>query len=154
MTQGGAPPFPAPHSPNVAPRPKTWLERNWGCLVPVGCLFAVLALAGFVAAVAGIASVAMRSSDVYEEAVAQASANPTVVATLGPPIEAGWFVSGSIRVSGPSGNADLEIPLSGSMREAKLYAVATKSAGRWAFSTLEVEVEGMASRISLLPRAP
>lgn len=122
--------------------------------MPVGCLLVLLALAGFAAAIVGIASLSIRSSDVYEDAVARASAHPVVVTTLGPPIEGGWLVSGSIRMSGPSGTADLEIPLSGSIREAKLYAVATKSAGRWTFSTLEVEVEGMPSRILLLPAAP
>lgn len=146
--------LPAPNPAYVAPRPKTWFERNWGCLIPIGCLGALLVLGAFVAVIAGIASVAMRSSDVYEEAVAQASAHPTVVAALGPPIEGGFFVSGSIHVSGPGGDADLEIPLSGSIREAKLYAVATKSAGRWTFSTLEVEVEGMPARIPLLRPAP
>jgi len=144
---------PVPNHPNVAPRAKSWFERNWGCLVPIGCLLVLLAFAGFVAAIAAVASVAMRSSDVYEEAVARASAHPSVVAALGPPIEGGWFVSGSVQVSGPSGDADLEIPLTGSLREAKLYAVAKKSAGRWTFSTLELEVEGMPSRIPLLPPA-
>lgn len=145
---------PAFPPPNVAPRPKSFFERNWGCLVPIGCLVVLVALAAFVAIVVGIATLGIRSSDAYEDAMARASAHPAIVAELGPPIESGWFVSGSLQVSGSTGTADLEIPLRGSLREGTLYAVATKSAGRWTFSTLELEIEGKPARVSLLPPSP
>jgi hypothetical protein len=136
------------------PRPKGFFERNWGWLVPLGCLGALLAFAVFIIAILGIVNVSMRSSDVYRDAMARASADPAVVRELGPPVEAGFLVSGSLNVSGSSGQADIAIPLVGSVREGTLYAVASKSAGRWTFSTLEVEVEGNPSRLPLLPPAP
>jgi hypothetical protein len=148
------PPFPPAPAPGPAPRPKSFFERNWGCLIPIGCLGALVAFAAFVAVVGGIASLGMRSSDVYEDAMTRAAAHPAVVAELGPPIEGGWFVSGSLQVSGSSGTADLEIPLHGSLREGTLFAVAAKSAGRWTFSTLELEIEGKPTRIPLLAPLP
>ncbi len=59
-------------------------------------------------------------------------------------------VSGNINVSGPSGQADLSIPISGPDGKATIYAVATKSAGQWTFSTLVVEINGTMQRIDLL----
>lgn len=147
-------PFPHPPGAWPSPRPKSFFERNWGCLIPIGCLAVLVALAAFVAFVVGIATFGIRSSDAYEDAMARASAHPAVVAELGPPIESGWFVNGSLKVSGSTGTADLEIPLKGSLREGTLYAVGTKSAGRWTFSTLEVEIEGKTTRIPLLPPSP
>jgi hypothetical protein len=147
-------PFPHPPGAWPSPRPKSFFERNWGCLIPIGCLAVLVALAAFVAMVGGMASLGMRSSDAYEDAMARASAHPAVVAELGPPIRGGWFVSGSLQVSGSTGTADLEIPVAGSLREGTLYAVATKSAGRWTFSTLEVEIEGKTTRIPLIPPSP
>jgi hypothetical protein len=114
----------------------------------------LVAFVAFVAFVVGIATFGIRSSDAYEDAMARASAHPAVVAELGPPIESGWFVNGSLKVSGSTGTADLEIPLKGSLREGTLYAVGTKSAGRWTFSTLEVEIEGKTTRIPLIPPSP
>jgi len=93
---------------------------------------------------------ALKSSEVYQQAVAKAQASEEVQSAIGEPIVAGTFVSGSIEVSGASGNADLAIPISGPKGSATVYAVAKKSAGRWSYTTLEVEVKGAAGRIDLL----
>ena len=60
------------------------------------------------------------------------------------------FLSGKTNVNGASGEADLAIPISGPKGKAKVYAVATKRAGRWTYSTLEVAVDGRNDRIDLL----
>ena len=105
----------------------------------------VLFVAGIVLIVFG----AMKSSDAYKTAVARAKANPEVVSALGTPIEEGMFVSGKTNVDGSSGEADLTIPISGPKGIAKVFAVATKRAGRWDYSTLEVAVDGRDDRIDL-----
>lgn len=92
----------------------------------------------------------MRHTDVFREAVARAEANPQVRAELGEPIREGWWVMGQVRITGPSGRANLAIPLKSSKRDGTLYAVAHKSAGVWKYDTLEVAVEGRPGRISLL----
>ncbi|MDQ6861397.1 MAG: cytochrome c oxidase assembly factor 1 family protein, partial [Verrucomicrobiota bacterium] len=69
---------------------------------------------------------------------------------LGSPINEGWFMTGSTHVEGPGGEANLGIPISGPKGKGTLYAVATKSAGRWNYTTLEVQVSGREDRINLL----
>jgi hypothetical protein len=123
-------------------------------MVPVGCLGVVVLIGAFVGGLVLVIFGAIKSSDVYQTAIQVAQAHPEVRRELGDPIETGWMVSGSVQVTGPSGHADVSVPLSGSRASGTLYGVADKSAGRWAFSKLEVEVDGRAARIDLLPSAP
>ena len=132
-----------------APRPGWW-SRNWKWFVPAGCLTVIGLVVAFVAAVVMIVFGALKSSDAYKTAVARAKAHPEVTAALGQPIEEGMFLSGKTNVEGSSGEADLAIPISGPKGKAKIYAIATKTAGRWNYSTLEVEVTGRDERIHLL----
>ena len=132
-----------------APRPSWWM-RNWKWFVPVGCLTMVVLITVFVLGIVLIVFGALKSSDAYKTAVARAKANPEVVAALGEPIEEGMFLSGTTNVDGSSGNADLTIPISGPKGKAKVYAIATKRAGRWTYSTLEAEIQGPGERINLL----
>jgi hypothetical protein len=129
---------------------KSWLSRNWKWFIPTGCvtliLLGVTFVIGFMAMVMG----AVKSSDAYKLAVARVRASPAVVSELGQPIETGWMVSGSINVSGSSGDADISIPISGPKKSGTIYAVATKSAGVWTFTVLQVEVEGGSRRIDIL----
>jgi hypothetical protein len=133
----------------TAPRPGWW-SRNWKWFVPVGCLGMVAVVVAFIAAIVLVVFGAMKSSDAYKGAVAQAKAHPEVIAALGTPIEEGMFVSGKTNVDGSSGEADLTIPISGPKGKAKIYAVATKRAGRWTYSTLKAEIDGRDERINLL----
>jgi len=95
---------------------------------------------------------AIKSSDVYQEALARAKKNNKVQATIGTPIQEGFFATGNINVSGTKGNADLAIPISGPKGSATVYAVARKEAGKWTFSTLDVVVDGGGNRINLLEK--
>jgi hypothetical protein len=76
------------------------------------------------------------------------------VAALGEPIESGWWITGSINVSGSSGNVDVAIPISGPKGSGTLYVVGTRSAGRWQYSTMEVELSGRPGRVDVRPRGP
>ena len=135
-----------------APR-RNWWERNWKWFVPTGCLTLILLFVLFVGALVSLAMGAMKSSDVYRQAVAKARANPTVVEKLGTPLAEGYFVSGNINVQNDSGNADLQIPISGPKGKAVIHAVATKSAGKWEYSRLTVSIEGQPA-VDLLESVP
>jgi hypothetical protein len=116
----------------------------------VGCLGLLALFTGFVVLIVSFVFGIMKSSDVYKSALAAARSEPAVEMALGTPIEAGLFVMGNINISGSSGEADLAIPISGPEDKGTIYAVAEKSAGRWIYSILEVEIKTTGERIDLL----
>jgi hypothetical protein len=127
-----------------------WWTRNWKWFVPTGCLTMIALFAAFIALIAMIVFSAMKSSDVYKDALAKAKAEPAVIEALGSPIQDGMFVSGNTNVNGGSGEANLAIPISGPKGKGTLYVVATKSVGFWNCSSLVVEVAQTKQRIDLL----
>lgn len=138
-------------STHVPARPNWW-QRNWKWFVPV---LAALLLALFAAFVFGIVALvfgALKSSDLYRQAVDRAKADPAVITALGEPIATGWFVQGNISVNGDSGDADLAIPLDGARADGTLYVVAEKQAAEWRYETLAVNVDG-GERIVLVDEA-
>ena len=132
------------------PKEKNWWNRNWKWFVPVSCFGALVLLVGFVALIVNIVFGFMKSSETYEQAVARARTNSAVMEALGSPIEEGLLVAGNIRISGSSGESDLAIPISGPKGKATIYAVASRSAGIWTFSRLEVAIRESGERIDLL----
>jgi Cytochrome oxidase complex assembly protein 1 len=138
-----------PISPASPPR-KSWWGRNWKWLVPTGCLGLALLVAGFVALLVMVIFGAMKSSDVYKDALAKARANPAVIDALGSPIKEGMFLSGNTNVNGASGEANLAIPISGPKGKGTIYVAASKSAGQWTYATLVAEIEKTHERIDLI----
>src|SRR5262245_52474794 len=132
------------------PQRKGWFGRNWKWFIPVGCLSIVMAAGAVVAAGVYFVFGAIKSSDVYQQALTRVRSNPAVVRELGEPIEPGWLISGSINVSNDSGNADVRIPVSGPKKSGAVYATAIKKQDKWDFSALEVEIDGETKRINLL----
>lgn len=86
----------------VTPRPNWW-KRNWKWFVPAGCLSIAVLFVVFVGSVALIVFSAMKSTDVYKDALARAKANSAVIEVLGSPIKEGFLVSGNTNVNGASG---------------------------------------------------
>jgi hypothetical protein len=132
------------------PQERNRWNRNWKWFVPVGCLGAIVLLVGFGAMIVFLAFGFVKSSESYKQAVAIAKTNSAVMEALGSPIKEGLLFAGNINISGSSGEADLAIPISGPKGKAILYAVATKSAGKWTFSTLEVAIKASGERIDIL----
>lgn len=128
---------------------KSWLARNWFWLLIAAAVCGAVFLFGIFSLIVG----AIRGSDVAKEAVARAQSNPVVVRHLGTPISEGWFVLGSINVSGTSGNADLAVPLSGPNGKATVYVRARKAMGKWNYSFMQAAIEGSSERIDLLAGA-
>ena len=124
------------------PQPPSWLERHSGWKIPLGCLVLMVLLGGFVAGLLTFIVTSFHRSDVYQQSLARAREDPRVRQQLGQPIQPAWFISGQLSVSGSSGKADLSIPISGPKGKATIRAVASKNAGEWRFSWLQVVVEG------------
>lgn len=130
----------------------SWWQRNWKWFVPVGCLSIFALVTAFIGLIVTFLFWVMKSSDVYKLALDKVVSNPEVVEALGSPIQEGFFVTGSIKVSGTSGNADLSIPISGPKGEGTIYLEASKSEGVWTFSKLSVVVKDSNRRINLLDK--
>lgn len=95
-------------------------------------------------------TVLLGDSDASKMAFAAAQASPAVRPQLGEPVERGFFTSGNIEISGPSGHADISIPIRGPKGKATVYAVARKSADVWTLDVLQVAFSNEAGRVDLL----
>jgi hypothetical protein len=129
---------------------RSWWGRNWKWVVPVGCLTPIVICGGFVALLLAVVFGAIKSSGPYTESLAAVNQHPKAQQMLGDPIEAGFFVAGSVNVSGSSGNADISYSVSGPKGEATVYVVAEKTAGEWDFKTLVLESKESGDRLDLL----
>ena len=123
-------------------------------LIPFGCLGVLVVCGGIAAVVYGVVRTSFRSSEPYQVAVARAKANPEVLAALGSPIEEGALPSGSIKVSGASGSADLTIPLHGPNGKATVYVQAEKFAGKWEYRRIVTAVNGREIELLEEPENP
>jgi hypothetical protein len=125
--------------------PPDWAERNWKWFIPAVVLLGSASICGIVILVFGF----MKSSGAYEGALERVRASPAVHDALGAPIEDGFYVTGNIQVSGPSGKAELAFPVSGPKGAATVYVAASKSMGEWHFDQLVVEVSDGGERIEV-----
>src|SRR5947207_12176838 len=91
----------------------------------------------------------MKQSDAYKIALARAQANPAAIEAIRSPISQTGIVSGNSNVNGPTGEANLSIPLSSPKKKATLYVEAKKSADPWMFQTMIIKIEKTGERIDL-----
>jgi hypothetical protein len=112
----------------------------WGAMI----LASVIAL---VAALFFWMSAMLKSSDAYRLGVAQLQASSEAMELLGPPLETGMPL-GSIRISGPAGEAQLSIRVEGRKAKGVVHLEATKDMGLWRIERMVLEVDG--ERIDLM----
>jgi hypothetical protein len=139
---------PPPISSTAKPN---WWKRNWKWFVPLGCFSTAVVFVVFVGSVVLIVFSAVKSTDVYKDALARAKAHPAVIEALGSPVTEGFLVSGNTNVNGASGEANLSIPIAGPKGKGTIYVAARKSLGQWNYSGLVFEIEKKHQRIDLLP---
>lgn len=142
-------PFPPP---TVAP--KSWFSRNWKWFLPTVILGPLLLLALLIGVIFSAVFGMMKSSEPYQHAVAMASQDARVKAQLGAAVTPGWYATGNINLSNDSGDAEIAIPMKGTLRHGTVYVTAKKADGVWSYQRLEVEIEGAPDRINLLPAPP
>ncbi len=123
------------------------VQRAWA-IAGVIVVAALALLAAFVAAMFFMVSGMLKQSDAYRSSVDSLRANVQAMELLGPPITTG-FPSGNVRTSGPSGEAQLAIPVEGQKASGTLYVEATKTMGVWKTDRLELQIEG-GERIDLI----
>ena len=116
-----------------------------------GCLGVLLLCGGGGAGIFLLVTNMMRGSEPYQVALHHAQADDKVKQDLGAPLEAGFWVSGSVSTSGGSGLANLAIPVHGPKGRGTLYVDAHRESGRWVFDTMKID-EGAGRQIDLLAR--
>lgn len=112
-------------------------QRNWARAGLICWLAFPLLIAGIVY---GVMST-FNSSDAYKLSLAKAIEDPTIISTFGEPIEAGWFTTGNINISGSEGRADLSIPISGPKCDGDIISRSEKLNGEWIINLLIVKAD-------------
>jgi hypothetical protein len=103
------------------------------------CCCGGVAVFGVGAGAAGMQ--AMNSLEPVMKPVAKASDNPQIIELLGAPIEkAPMLKSGNINLKNDDGIADYSWGLKGPKGEGTLVVKATRTAGKWTYTTARVDV--------------
>jgi len=120
----------------AAPGPNWW-KRNWKWFVPLGCFTVALLFLAFVGSIVVIVFSAMKSTDVYKEALARAKADPAVIEAA-------------------SGESNLAIPISGPKgKGTKVSAVQVSLIffdGSWSECKKKLRGESRTATDSFFPR--
>lgn len=127
---------------------KSSAKRTW-MIVGVVAVVCVALVGGCVAAIFFTVTGLLKESDAYRAGVQQLEANAQVMEILGAPVTPG-IPSGHVNTSGPSGEAQLAIPVTGTKARGVLYVEATRKMGIWKTDRLELEVAGRSERIVLI----
>lgn len=130
-------------------RDRDWFERNWKWLVPATLVIFTVVCAAFISGIVYIVLISVKSSGAYKDAVIIVQHHDTAREVLGEPVRTRWYVMGNINVSGPSGKAELSIPVHGSQGRGTVHLEAEKKAGKWTFKYIILEIEDSGERISL-----
>ena len=150
---GARAPEPAPGGRRAAKRERT--RPHCFVLGCIGCAAAAVVLT----AVAGggcalFVFAIMKSSDVYKISLETVRADKRVKERIGEPLSDGWYVSGTINKSGPSGNAKISYPVHGPDGSATVRCEAFRTGGEWVieFLAVEFETEEATERIVIIDR--
>ncbi len=92
----------------------------------------------------------MLKGEAYDLSLEAIKSHKEVVQLIGSPIEAGFFVSGGIRVSGSGGQASLQYSVSGPKGTAEAYVVAVKKKGKWVLREVVVHSEKQQKEIQVI----
>jgi hypothetical protein len=92
----------------------------------------------------------MLKGDAFEQSMVSISQNSEVVLAVGEPIEAGYFVMGSIQTSGAKGEASLQYSISGPKGNADVYVQAYKEMDAWSLFNVIVYVAESDTKIQVV----
>lgn len=125
------------------------VQRMWAIVAVLVYVIGIALVAGVVMLVLSV----LKGSEAYQLSAGLLRHDSVMLAVLGSPIDTG-FPSGSIKVSGARGKAELSYAVSGSKAAGTAYVEATKANGQWRIEHLEVRVDGQSQGIVLVPAPP
>lgn len=115
-----------------------------GLLVACGFLM-IIFIGGIIMAVMTM----IKKSEPYQVAMGKVQQDEQIIQYLGEPIEPGWFITGNIKLSNDSGNANIQIPISGSHGAGTLYVEAEKEFGKWDYKRVVCHIKSKDMRIDI-----
>lgn len=119
--------------------------------VMVGCLALIVFSVGIAGALfCGVVSI-LKSSDAYKTGLQSVQNSSEVEAMIGAPVEAGFWLIGSVEINGGSGRANISFPVSGSNGSGQLHIVGKKIAGTWEYSVITFHSGEDEQTVDLLP---
>ena len=121
------------------------VQRRWAIWGVVVWLAAIVLFAGIFAGVFYV----LKNSEAYHLGVARIQASAEAADLLGAPIVTG-LSSGSIKISGDTGQAKLNFSASGPKASGQVSLTAEKKAGVWSLQTMTLTVDGRDGAIDLL----
>jgi Cytochrome oxidase complex assembly protein 1 len=120
------------------------VQRKWAIW---GVVFWIAWIVLMVGIFVGVFSL-LAHSEAYRLGVARVQSNPIATNILGTPISAG-IPSGSVRVNGSSGSAELRFSVSGPRGSGTVFVAAIKTNGAWALTKLTLTPNGSDKAIDL-----
>jgi hypothetical protein len=119
-----------------------WLVRHWKSVLAVWVGLAISPVLWL--------PIIIRCSDATKASINMADSNPALTEKLGRPIKTGWLISGYTEVQFGTGQANLEIPVSGPNGSGIVYADVRKLAGVWRVQSLAFGLKGSSDKLDLL----
>jgi hypothetical protein len=121
------------------------VQRRWAIWGVIVWLAAIVLFGGLFGGVFYV----LENSDAYRLGAAKVQASIEAAELLGTPISTG-IPSGSIKISGDTGQAALSFSASGSKATGQISLTADKKGGVWSLKTLTLKVDGRDDAIDLL----
>lgn len=135
-----------------------WTNKKWESVEAFKATQRKWAIAGVVVFVSIIAFVSLsivstllilRQIEPVQASFKMIQDQPEVQTAFGPEITLGFWVSGSISTTGPSGSANLSYSIQGSQDAGTVYVEAHKELGEWVYDALVIERDSDHQRLRL-----
>jgi hypothetical protein len=120
--------------------PRKWYQAPWFWITSGCCLGCIIIPLACVAVVGTGGFLAVANSPLMNDAMKHATADPTLIAELGEPIEK-RFLAGDTNLSIENRRASVEMTVGGPKGTAHLRGEATRRGGVWGYDWLEARLE-------------
>lgn len=118
-----------------------------------GVLFLLVVVIGLFGGIVYTIIWALKASDAYQTGLESARHNDAIADLIGSPVEAGFWVFGSISLSGALDLADISFPAHGPEGSGNVHVVGNKTDGVWQYSTVTFEPQAEGREVDLLPQS-
>lgn len=137
-----------------------WKNKTWDSIEQFHAVQKRWAIAGAIVSAVSIGAIvagaiffltAIKNDTLFVAGLREVQHNQRAIDALGEPIHHGFGFSGTFETTGPTGKADLMMPVEGSKNKGTIYLKAEKQEGHWHTQVLRLQVDGQSQSIDLEP---